>query len=182
MIRWIVPPAALIGGYLLFQQWTSKGSTVVTSGRPSGPVGRFFSWDEFIRSGEAERQGIDNTPGPDAQRAIRSLVEHTLDPIRAAIGKPVRITSGYRSVAVNQAIGGASASQHMIGEAADIKVDGYAPEQLARFIRSLNLPVDQCIWYEPERGGQVHVSHTMTRSNRREYLHADLSGRYVPWV
>lgn len=144
--------------------------------------GRHFTWAEFERSRTAARLGIDNTvTDPEHRGAIKHLCLTVLDPLRAALGRPVRITSGYRSAALNDAIGGAQNSQHMRGEAADIKVDGIAAEDLARRIAALGLPVDQVVWYDAERGGHVHVSAVRPRL-RGQYLHAPSSGGYRPWA
>lgn len=143
--------------------------------------GRFFAWDEFEASPTARRLGIDNAVmDPDHRAAIEHLCAAVLDPLRVALGRPVRITSGYRSEALNDAIGGARGSQHMRGEAADIKVDGIGAEDLARRIAALGLPVDQVVWYDAERGGHVHVSAVRPRL-RGQYLHAPASGGYRPW-
>ncbi len=147
-----------------------------------GQVGRFFSWAEMTVSGAAARLGLDNTPPPAVQPAMQRLVEVVLDPLRAALGRPVRVTSGYRAPAVNRAINGSPTSQHMLGEAADIKVEGLSAEALATAIVQLGLPVDQVIWYAPERGGHVHVSFTDTRPNRRQALHAPAGGGYLAWA
>ncbi len=149
---------------------------------PIGQPGRYFSWAEFTQSGTASRLGLDNTPTLDAQLRIRQLCETVLDPLRLHLGRPVRITSGYRSPAVNKALKGASStSQHMVGEAADIKVDGIAAEKLATIIVQLGLPFDQVIWYAPSRGGHVHVSHATKRANRGETRHAPAGGGYPAW-
>lgn len=151
-------------------------------GLVQGQVGRFFSWAEMTVSGAAARLGLDNTPPPAVQPAMQRLVEVVLDPLRAALGRPVRVTSGYRAPAVNRAINGSPTSQHMLGEAADIKVEGLPAEALATAIVQLGLPVDQVIWYAPERGGHVHVSFTDTRPNRRQALHAPAGGGYLAWA
>ena len=151
-------------------------------GLVKGQVGRFFSWAEMTVSSAAARLGVDNTPTPEAQRAMQILVAYVLDPLRASIGSPVRITSGFRAPEVNRAVNGSPTSQHMLGEAADIKVDGYGAEALATAIVRLGLPFDQVIWYAPERGGHVHVSFTAKRANRGEALHAPAGSGYVAWV
>lgn len=150
-------------------------------GLVKGQIGRFFSWAELTASGAAARLGLDNTPPPEAQAAMALLVEHVLDPLRAGLGRPVRVTSGYRAPAVNRAVSGSPTSQHMLGEAADIKVEGLTAEELARVIVGLGLPVDQVIWYAPGRGGHVHVSFTAKRANRGQALHASAGGGYVAW-
>ncbi|MFT5684304.1 MAG: hypothetical protein ACI8RZ_005245, partial [Myxococcota bacterium] len=99
---------------------------------PTGQPGRYFTWAEFKKSGTASRLGLDNTPTPAAQARIGQLCVAVLDPLRAHLGRPIRITSGYRAPAVNKALKGASStSQHMLGEAVDFKVEGISAEQLA---------------------------------------------------
>ena len=83
-----------------------------------------FSYDELIASATAKRLGLDNTPTPEEKEKLRQLAEDILQPIRDAWKSPIVVTSGYRSEAVNKAVGGVSNSQHQFGEAADIKVGG----------------------------------------------------------
>jgi hypothetical protein len=150
-------------------------------GLVKGQIGRFFSWAEMTASGAAARLGLDNSPPPEAQAAMALLVANVLDPLREHLGRPVRVTSGYRAPAVNRAVSGSPTSQHMLGEAADIKVEGLSAEELARVLVGLGLPVDQVIWYAPGRGGHVHVSFTAKRANRGQALHAPARGGYVAW-
>ena len=83
---------------------------------------KYFSIEELCASDIAERKKIDNTPNADARLRMQRLIEHLLDPIRAAWGGPITVNSGYRSPALNKAVRGVSNSQHMKGEAADITV------------------------------------------------------------
>ena len=183
------PPALLIlgvvGGALLLLAAAGGGSPATGARRVGGfvhgQIGRFFSWAELTASGAAARLGIDNTPTPEARRAMQALVATVLDPLRAHLGRPVRITSGFRAPPVNRAVSGSPTSQHMSGEAADIKADGMSAEALAAVVVGLGVPFDQVIWYAPERGGHVHVSYTTTRKNRGETLHAPAAGGYVGW-
>ncbi len=185
-----VPPIAIaagvgllgVGALVLLSLGGSAMTTSTPIAPPVGQPGRFFTWAEFTSSGTASRLGLDNTPTPEAQANIRQLCTTVLDPLRLHLGRPVRITSGYRSPAVNKALKGASStSQHMAGEAADIKVEGIAAEKLATIILQLCLPVDQVIWYDPERGGHIHVSTTTRRKNRGEAKHAPSGGGYRAW-
>ncbi len=146
-----------------------------------GRVGRYYTWAELSASDAAKRLGVDNTPPPEARANLEVLVRYVLDPLRWALGVPVRITSGYRTPAVNEAVGGSPTSQHMLGEAADVMVRGYTAEQLATVVVRLGLPFDQLIWYDLERGGHVHVSLTTRRPNRGETLHAPAASGYLPW-
>ncbi len=83
-----------------------------------------FSYDELIASATAKRLGLDNRPTPEEKEKLRQLAEDILQPIRDAWNSPIVVTSGYRSEAVNNAVGGVKTSQHRLGEAADIKVGG----------------------------------------------------------
>ncbi len=83
-----------------------------------------FSYDELIASATAKRLGLDNRPTPEEKERLRQLAEDVLQPIRDAWKSPIVVTSGYRSEAVNKAVGGVSNSQHRLGEAADISIGG----------------------------------------------------------
>lgn len=83
-----------------------------------------FSYDELIASATAKRLGIDNTPTPEEKDNLRRLAIEVLQPIREAWRGPIVVSSGYRSSALNKAVGGVKTSQHLTGEAADIKVGG----------------------------------------------------------
>ena len=140
-------------------------------------LGRWFRLREFI----ATRHAVDNTAPAWAVENLRRLVATTLDPLRDALGRPIRVTSGFRSVELNRAVDGAAQSQHTRGEAVDFKVDGVASADVVDAIVRLGLPFDQVIWYAAERGGHVHVSLT-GGGNRGEVLHAPAGGGYVPWT
>jgi zinc D-Ala-D-Ala carboxypeptidase len=170
-------------GVLVVAAAAGGGSPVVGVQRVGGAMvstlGRFFSWAELTASGAASRLGLDNTPPPAAQVAMQRLVAVLLDPLRERLGRPIVVTSGYRSAAVNRAVSGSPTSQHMSGEAVDIKVAGMSAQELANAVVRSGLPFDQVIWYAPERGGHVHVSYTEKRANRREVLHAPVAGGYL---
>ena len=85
---------------------------------------KYFELDEFIRSDTAKKKGIDNSPTFEIVAHLDELVEKFLDPLRAAYGMPIRISSGYRCPALNKAVSGAVTSIHMIGYAADMQVGG----------------------------------------------------------
>jgi len=93
---------------------------------------------------------------------LQDLCEHVLEPVRAHFGKPVRINSGYRSPAVNKAVGSSPGSDHVKGAAADIEVDGVSNLEVARWIRD-NLSYKQLILENHTPGkpssGWVHVAY-----------------------
>jgi len=118
--------------------------------------------------------GLPNDPPPSRVAALMSLCTHVLEPIRALLGVPLRITSGYRSSAVNAAIKGAAGSQHMLGEAVDFAPVGMDVEAAMARLAAARLPVDQLIVYP--RGGFLHVSYSAVRANRGELLRSAAPG------
>lgn len=85
---------------------------------------RYFTLAELIKSDTAKKMGIDNTPSFEIVEHLAELVGTVLDPLRAAYGMAIRVSSGYRSSALNKAVNGAATSVHMIGYAADLQVSG----------------------------------------------------------
>ncbi len=80
-----------------------------------------FTLAELIRSATAEAKGIDNTPTQQQAENLRYLARNVLQPIRDHFGVPIRVSSGYRSPALNKAVNGSPASFHSHGTAADIE-------------------------------------------------------------
>ena len=101
-----------------------------------------FHLFELIVSQTAARAGLDNRPNMQAQKNLDRLCDTVLQPLRDAIGKPIIVTSGYRSPEVNRRVGGSSTSAHCYGCAADIHVPGMSSLELMRKIHGLKLPVD----------------------------------------
>ena len=85
---------------------------------------KYFELSEFIKSDTAKKKNIDNTPTFEIVEHLEELVEKVLEPLRAAYGMPIKISSGYRCPALNKAVQGAATSVHMIGYAADCQVGG----------------------------------------------------------
>lgn len=132
---------------------------------------KYFTMSELTSSPTARRKGIDNTPNAAQRAALTALVANILDPLREAYGKPIVVTSGFRCPRLNRAVGGVAKSQHMKGEAADIRTLSDRPsdnKKLFDLIIKLGLPFDQCI---DEYGyNWIHVSYT-SQGNRRQVLH-----------
>ena len=80
---------------------------------------RNFELSEFLKSDRAKAAGIDNTPTFEVVDNLNELVEKLLQPLRAAVGKPIEVSSGYRCARLNQLVGGSSTSAHLYGYAAD---------------------------------------------------------------
>ena len=81
-----------------------------------------FTLEEFEKSDVAKAHGIPNTVPTDYIPTLQQLCCTILEPLRAFTGQPIIITSGYRSSALNIKVGGVYASQHTLGEAADIRL------------------------------------------------------------
>ena len=81
-----------------------------------------FSLREFERSATAEKYHIDNHVPPQYVPTLQQLCKEVLEPLRRFVGGPIVISSGYRCNALNVKVGGAYASQHTLGEAADIQL------------------------------------------------------------
>jgi zinc D-Ala-D-Ala carboxypeptidase len=114
-----------------------------------------FSLAQLIRSDTAEKAGIDNSPSAEAVENLRQLAQG-LERVRALLGAPLEISSGYRCPALNEAVGGSSASQHLQGLAADFVCPGFGPPlAVARAIQQSEIDFDQCIL---EYGRWVHLS------------------------
>jgi len=155
-----------------------------------------LSLAEVMRSETAKRKGISNMPTPEHIENFKLLAERVFQPIRDHFGVPIRISSGYRSAALNKAIGGAGktvngvyvpSSQHCTGEAIDIDMDGTSITNAAifNFIKD-NLEFDQLIWEfgTDTNPDWVHVSYESTGKQRKQILKAKKSGSkttYVPY-
>ncbi len=129
-----------------------------------------FALEEFTRSETAERRHIRNEPNKQIAEKLKALCLNILEPLRQAYGKAIHISSGYRCLELNRAIGSKDTSQHIKGEACDIS-QGRKSENLKlfRLIQDLGLPFDQLIW---EGGGRwIHVSHKANGHNRGQILY-----------
>jgi zinc D-Ala-D-Ala carboxypeptidase len=134
---------------------------------------------EVTRSETAKRKGISNMPTPEHIENFKLLAEKVFQPIREHFGKPIIISSGYRSKALNTAIGGALSSQHCSGEAIDIDMDGtdITNAQVFNYIKD-NLEFDQLIWEfgTDTNPDWVHVSYESTGKQRKQILRAVKKG------
>ena len=103
------------------------------------------------------------------------LCAYVLEPLRVAMGEPIKIGSGFRSQALNKAVGGVANSQHCKGQAADLCIDGDLKKgrKWFAYIRD-HLPFDQLIWEKNPKTGSywVHVSFVFPDfgKNRRQVI------------
>ena len=126
--------------------------------------GQFITTAEMLRSSTAEKLNIKNVPN---DPIVIENLEHTieqLDELRRLYGHPIIITSGYRCPALNKAVGGKPNSQHVKGQAADLKWD----ENLLKFIIN-NFHYDQLIEETSKRTKWIHISFNKN-GERQQYI------------
>jgi len=145
---------------------------------------------EVTRSETAKRKGISNMPTPEHLENFKKLAQNIFEPIRKHFGVPIHISSGYRSKALNIAIGGSLTSQHCSGEAIDIDMDGSSNgvtnKMIFEFIKA-NLNFDQLIFgfEKKDKPDWVHVSFESNGKQRKQILRATKVGgksTYKPYV
>lgn len=132
-------------------------------------MGKYFSIAELTKSSTAIKKKINNTPTKEVENNLNQLIDNILDPLREAWGQPIIVGSGYRCEALNKAVGGASHSQHKLGQAADIHTKSDSVEdnkKLFELIKQLKLPFDQLI--NEYNYNWIHVSYSPR--NRRQIL------------
>jgi hypothetical protein len=134
-----------------------------------------FTLNELTKSQTATRKGINNEPATEHVENLIHLAKTILQPVREHFGKPVMISSGYRSPALCEAIGSSAKSQHAQGEAADFEIHSVDNKELAAWIAA-KCDFDQLIleFYidgDPN-SGWVHCSSKM-ESSRKQMLKAE---------
>jgi hypothetical protein len=133
------------------------------------PVSKNFMLEEMVSSAMAADKHIDNTLFPEVRANLQLLVDRVLQPLRNLYGKPIHINSGYRSEALNRAVGGSVNSQHILGQAVDISVGGKTENRaLFDLILASGIPFDQLVDEFDYRW--IHVSYREP-GNRRMVLH-----------
>ena len=139
-----------------------------------------FSLIELTKSQLALRRGIANVPDGLAIGNLRRLAQGILEPVREHFALPFTPSSGFRSAALNEAVGGKPTSQHTKGEAVDFEIPGIANRTVAEWIRD-HLTFDQVIleFYEPAdpASGWVHAS-LRAEANRRQCLTINRDGTW----
>ena len=120
-----------------------------------------FTIEELYASKTAKDKGINNKPSVREMVNLVYLAAYVLEPLRKAMGEPIKIGSGFRCQQLNKAVGGVANSQHMKGQAADISIEGDMAfgRKVFDYIKN-HLTFDQLIWEHDKKGTYwVHVSY-----------------------
>lgn len=146
---------------------TASSGTTAAKSDSSDKQFKYFSIKELTHSDTAVARGLDNSPDKVVTERLSALITNCLDPLREAYGSPIRVNSGYRSPAVNRAVGGATNSQHGKGEAADLSTGSRATnKQLYNLVlelsRTQGFKFDQLI--NEYNYSWVHVSYSTSQT------------------
>lgn len=121
---------------------------------------KYFTLPELLRSETAKKKNIDNTPSFEVVEHLSLLTERILEPLRAAYGKAVFVSSGFRCPALNKAVNGAKDSAHERGDAADLQAADMA--EFKAFVRKWlieqRIKFDQCIIEKSGNVEWIHIS------------------------
>jgi len=148
-----------------------------------------LSLSEVIKSNTAERKGIDKSPNETHLNNLKYLAEQVFQPIRDYFEVPIYISSGYRSLSLNEAIGGSPRSFHSHGMALDLDQDGrnkgVSNTEVFYFIKE-NLPFSELIWEfgDEDKPDWVHVAIAKGRENEKKIKIAekiDGKTKYKVW-
>lgn len=152
-------------------------------------ISKHITYDEATKSATAIKKGLYNTPNATELINMQTIANEIFEPLRDFLGgKPIRITSFFRSIELNRIIGGSSTSQHCKGEAMDIDADGSHTSNKEVFMYILeNLCFDQLIWEFGDNLNPdwVHVSYKENEDNRGQVLKAIKQGgktRYITYT
>lgn len=142
---------------------------------PAQYLSPHFSLREMTYSQLAERLKIPNVPPLEVVTNLTALCKNILEPLRLSVG-PLHISSGYRGPVLNRRVGGASKSQHVLGQAADCECFSIGTRTLALRVLKLKLPFDQLILEyastDDPQAGWVHLSYVRNGKNRGQVLRA----------
>lgn len=143
-----------------------------------------ITYAEAIHSNTAKRKSIDNTPNQTQVDAMKLVAEKIFEPLREFVKGPIKVNSFFRSMALNEAIGGVASSQHCKGQAIDIDdVYGYKTNaEMYKWVKE-NLDFDQMIWEfgTDMQPNWVHLSYVSKEENRNKCLKAYKEDRRIKY-
>jgi len=131
-----------------------------------------ITWGEAISSPTAKQKGISNVPDDNTLQNMKHVATNIFEKVRMHFGKPIKVTSFYRSAALNVAIGGSSTSQHVKGQALDMDGDVYGSpsnKEIFEYI-SKNLVFDQLIIEGIVKGSIAWIHCSLTKGTNRKQI------------
>lgn len=137
----------------------------------------YFTITELCASDTAKMHGIDNTPPPEVVKCLQLLISEVLDPLRESYGMPISINCGYRCAKLNAKVGGVPTSQHLKGEAVDIRNSPELQAHILAMVKAQKITIDQLIVENPDSKGVgewLHLSYSRTR--RRDQILTAIKG------
>lgn len=138
---------------------------------------KYFSIEELVRSDTARLNGIDNTPSKEIVSNLNTLVNCCLDLLRESYGKPIRVNSGFRCPELNKAVGGATSSSHMKGQAADITAGSKIENQkLWNLIVERGIPFTKMI--SEQNFSWIHISYNKDNLAKKKMLGIKEEGKW----
>lgn len=149
---------------------------------------KYFTIEECSVSASYPKLVVVPKEGTTEYANLKNLIEKLLDPVREKLGKPIRVTSGYRPPRLNKAVGGASNSNHLYGFAADIHTgnDGTDNINIVKAVLELKIPFDEVICEGSvfNKEGElvscrwVHVALRQTNNRKKLLYTTDMKNYY----
>jgi hypothetical protein len=131
-------------------------------------ISKYISYQEATTSQTAVRKGILNVPNDQELINMQLVAIRVFDVVRDYFGIPLRVSSFFRNVATNKAVGGSFTSQHCKGQAIDIQGAGAVSNKMIFDYIKENLDYDQLI--NEYNYSWVHVSYISKEKNRKQIL------------
>lgn len=150
-------------------------------------LSQHFTKEELIYSDTAKQKGISNEPNDIELGHLRLLCTYLLEPLRHAWGSGIKVTSGFRSEALNNAIGGSKTSAHSFGYAADIQPANGNMKEFKAFVKDtlklwkntfFGFAFDQCIDERNTKGAEwIHIGICNGRGEMRNQFLITTDGK-----
>ena len=136
-------------------------------------ISKYITYEEATHSQTATRKGIKNEPNDTELACMQLVATEVFDVVREHFNKPLIVSSFYRSLGLNKAVGGAKTSQHMKGQAIDIQGTGFVTNKMIFDYIKDELNFDQLIWEfgDNKNPAWVHVSYNSKNNNRKQVVY-----------
>jgi len=135
-------------------------------------ISKYISYKESVTSQTAIRHNVKNIPSDKEILNMQIVGLRVFDKVREHFGKPIKVSSFFRSVELNNLVKGSKSSQHTKGQAIDmIGTNGLTNSEIFNYIKD-NLDFDKLIWEYANKKNPawVHVSYRIDAKNRKQIL------------